>query len=742
MNNESIGEVYQNIPMWDNGTWTKITFSSREEFALLLESDYFKEPGEYEFDKSVFEWNKQAQRFTADGNYCDFLEGSGDFIRYWDNEKYNCRKGVIFVSGNKKYYLSRYYYMWINFMQFKHKLTKKVSFPDINDAQYHMQLYEIIAELKYLHGIILKKRQFGSSLFHAARLINRIWFEKFPVLKIGSSLSTYVTGDNGTWKMLQTYRNFLNDHTAWYRPMNPGGIGGWAQKIDATIGGRLTQRGKKGVLTAHSFQQSDTEGVGGDCDEFFYEEAGIAPTMDKTYEFMRPALQAGEITTGFFIGAGTVGDLSQCGPLKHYIYNAGKNGFYEVTNRWMDDKGTVGKTGLFIPEQWAMPPYIDEFGNSLVEKAVEALAETKKQWKKDLDPETYQIRCSQRPSTMEEAFDFRGESIFPLQLVKGNERAIDEGAYPYTCYKLAFDINGDVVANITNKTPIATFPVEKGAVDKTGVLVVYEPPDEEIKFCSSYYASVDPVAEGKTVTSDSLCAIYVYKNPVVVREYQKDGSVKTRVDGDKIVATWCGRYDDINKTHEQLELIIQWYQAWTIVENNIPLFIQHMQYVKKQKYLVPSSQFVFGKEVQGSKTQFQQYGWRNVSTVFKSIMLSYFIEFMKEIIDEEVDEHGNVIKPIYGITRIPDKMVHKEMYSYETGVNVDRLVALAALITFVKIQETYRRVLEKDEHIDESHLDKSEKIRKLSNSPFKNIGGGGSVAISKSKARNPFKNFK
>ena len=31
----------------------------------------------------------------------------------------------------------------------------------------------------------------------------------------------------------------------------------------------------------------------------------------------------------------------------------------------MDDKGTIGIAGLFIPEQWSMPPYIDNYGNSV-----------------------------------------------------------------------------------------------------------------------------------------------------------------------------------------------------------------------------------------------------------------------------------------------------------------------------------------------------------------------------------------
>ena len=36
----------------------------------------------------------------------------------------------------------------------------------------------------------------------------------------------------------------------------------------------------------------------------------------------------------------------------------------------MDDKGGIGIAGLFIPEQWSMPPYIDKYGNSLIDKGI------------------------------------------------------------------------------------------------------------------------------------------------------------------------------------------------------------------------------------------------------------------------------------------------------------------------------------------------------------------------------------
>ena len=99
----------------------------------------------------------------------------------------------------------------------------------------------------------------------------------------------------------------------------------------------------------------------------------------------------------------------------------------------------------------------------------------------------------------------------------------------------------------------------------------------------------------KTTTSDSLCSIFVYKNPVEITRDTRQTVKKHLLRKIKLVASWCGRFDDINKTHERLELIIEWYKAWTIVENNISLFIQHMIARRKQKYLVPKQQVLFSK---------------------------------------------------------------------------------------------------------------------------------------------------
>ena len=737
---DDIGQFHEKIPTYDNGTWILTTFDSRQEFADTLEKDYFKEPGEYEFDESVKIFNSEATRFNKDGYYCTFLDGSLDHEDYWDWEALKCCKGIFVWNNDKKWYLPKEYYFWINFLPIIDKVTRHEDFPDIWDTQLWMALYEWIGELNYKHGIVLKKRQFGSSFYHMAKLIRSLWFDHSPVLKMGASLEDYITGVDGTWKFANMYRSFLNKETAWVRAMNPGGVGQWHQKLEVNEGGRTYDVGNMGTLRAISFQQSDTAGVGGLTTYFFYEEAGIAKTMDKTFEFLRPAMQAGDITTGYFVGAGTVGDLSQCKPLKNYMYKAGKNNFQTIRNRHVNYKGTIQETGLFVPEQYSMPPYIDEFGNSLVAEATKRLEELYKEWERDLDADVCQIRKSQQPINMEVAFSAREESRFPLGLVNSHKLDVDDGRYPRELIELDYDKHGKIIATGTTKPPITQFPVDKKMIDKSGSICVYERPDENPEW-HTYYASVDPVSEGKTTASDSLCSINVYKNPIEVTTY-KHGKSTTHIEGDKLVCTWAGRFDDLNDTHRRLEMIIEWYNAWTLVEANVYLFVVYMISQKKQKYLVPKSEMVFLKEHGFNKGTFQEYGWKNTGNLFVNNLLTYLIEFLKEKIYIETDENGNEISTTYGIVRIPDTMALEEMKQYEYGLNVDRLISLSALIAFVKLQGANKGCKKRFETEDREYLQKSEEIYKLSNrSAFKNIGskGGGK---SKRPNRNAFKNLK
>lgn len=722
------------IPTYDNGRWTTTTFETDQEWLDFLLS-LFKEPGQYDFDETSSIFNEQAEIFNKRNYYCNAPLRSKDFITYWDDQKNKCRKGVIFKNKNKTWYLTRDYYMWLNFLPIYDKEEKAYGFAKVRDAQYHMALYELLAELSNKHAAIFKKRQIASSYFHMGKIINTYWFEEGSVCKIGASLKDYIN-DKGSWKFLDEYKDFLNEHTAWYRPSNPEKVLLWQQQIEVRIGNRKTKKGLKSKIQGASFEKNATTGVGGPTTYFFHEEAGIAPKMMQTYEYLRPAMSSGMMTTGMFIAAGSVGDLDQCEPLKDMILNPTANDIYAVETDLMDADGTVGLAGLFIPEQWSMPPYIDDYGNSKVTEALNAIKKEREDWRLKLNPEQYQLRISQKPTNIAEGFAYRKESIFPPGIIQKQLKKIEDKEYSYEHIELERTQKG-IEAKRTSKLPISTFPVDKKMHDKSGSLVVWERPVKNPEW-GAYYASIDPVSEGKTTTSDSLCSIYVYKNAIEITRETPEG-VEQIIEQDKLVAAWCGRYDDINKTHKQLELIIEWYNAWTVVENNISLFIQYMISKKKQKYLAPKQQILFLKDIGSNKTVYQEYGWKNTGNLFKSHLISYAIEFLREEIHEELDDEGNVISSILGIERIPDPMLLKEMLAYQPGVNVDRLVSFAALIAFAKVQQSNRGYLKIKE--TDSFLQNSKNLYKLKYSPFKNIGRS-KLNKQEKVRRSGFKNFR
>jgi len=1086
-------EIYQDIPTWDNGVWTTTDFDSKQDFADFLFTNVFKEPGKYEFNEITTKlFVQESTKFNRDKVYCVAPFKSKDFISYWDDQKAKCRRGLLIKEKGKVWYMTRDYYMWLNFLPIFNKEIQKFGFADIRDAQYHMALYEILAELNYNHVAILKKRQIASSYYHMAKLINQQWFEEGVTLKIGASLKDYIN-EKGSWKFLQEYAAFLNEHTAWYRPMSPDKVMMWQQKIEVRRGDRKTEVGLKGTIQGMSFEKDPTNGVGGPVKYFFHEEAGIAPRMDNTYEYMRPAMRSGLTTTGMFIAAGSVGDLSQCEPLRKMIMYPIENDIYSVETNLIDGKGTIGRSGLFIPEQWSMPPHIDQFGNSKVEEALEALNAQFEKWKKELGPETYQLRISQHPRNIEEAFAHRTVSKFPMHLVTAQQRRIEDKEYAYEFLELGRDANGKILPEHSNKRPINEFPITKNTEDKTGVLVVWERPVENPPF-GMYYASIDPVSEGKaeyvdnmlytptgrkrigdiqigdkvigsdgqpinvigvypqgikklckitfsdghsikvcedhlwnvklnggtkgyitlsvkdlldntktitytgtgknikkeytistyykdkqnrnkwsipitkpvffkgstklsihpyllglllgdgglsqksirfstvdeelityiehlldddvlikkvknsncdytivkktgsrnsltqklkaldlkgrrsedkhiphqymysttysrllllqglmdtdgsysnhgaefyssskimayqvvelvqslggiakirckktthlnsyivrvllpegltpfrlkrkrdiykpskvfsryitniecindgeaicisvdapdnlyvtehalvthnTTTSESLCSIYVMKAPVEVTKVTGT-ETETYIEPDKIVAAWCGRFDDLNKTHQRLETIIEWYNAWTVIENNISLFIQYMISRKRQKYLVPKSQIMFLKDLGANNSVYQEYGWKNTGVLFKNHLLNYAIEYTKEEIDVETKSDGTIVRTKYGIERIPDIMLLKEMAAYSDGVNVDRLVAFCSLVAFMRIQQANRGYAKRVVMDDMAkNLQKSENLYRAQKSLFKNMGSNRS--LQSGRMRNPFKNIK
>jgi len=177
------------------------------------------------------------------------------------------------------------------------------------------------------------------------------------------------------------------------------------------------------------------------------------------------------------------------------------------------------------------------------------------------------------------------------------------------------------------------------------------------------------------------------------------------------------------------------------VENNVALFIQYIISKKKQRYLVPKDMILFLKDIGANRNVFQEYGWKNVGSIFKGTILSYGIEYLKEELDHETLPDGTIVKTIYGIERIPDPMLLKEMQAYQDGVNVDRLVSFCSLVAFAKVQQS-NRGLQKRIETTNKNLVNSEKMTKLKVNPFRHMGQPSTTRKIANKPSMPFKNFK
>jgi hypothetical protein len=692
-------------------------FKEREDFAEFLRG-LFKEPGFYEFDESIEAFTEPAEHFNTYNVYTYIPKNTKDYYEYWDKHKKRNIDGYIIKNKGKVWYITPDYYFFINYCRILNKEINKPSFVTHRDVIYHLALYEWRAMIESKNAAVTKKRQMASSYFHCAAMLRVYWFLEGLTIKIAAHREDYIN-HKGIWAYLQSYFNFLNKNTAWTRHNNPDKVLHWDQNIEGIQNNKKIKIGNFTKILGYTTNKDPLTPVGGPCYYFYNEEAGVAPTLDRTAEGMLPAMMAGEFMVGLMVFAGSVGELDQCEPLKQYMYNPDAMHILPVKNRFIDDKGNIGETGLFIPEQWGMIPHVDNYGNSLVDEALQSILETRKKWKKDLAPETYRFRCSQHPINLKETFDLRSESKFPVSLLNSQKERINNKEYFLEYVDLERSSDGKLTPVKAVHPPVLKFPVDVKDPNKQSCIVIHERPIDNPPF-GLYYASKDPVAVGKTNTSKSLASIYVYKNDQEVITYKEDGSRTVEIVPGKLVAWYTGRYDDVNKTNKIAEELIEYYNAWTLVENNVTQFVQHMIGMRKQKYLVPKDQIQFLKEISSNTNVFQEYGWRNVGKIFTDNLIPYTLQFISEELNSEMDAQGNVTNVTFGIERIPDIMLIEEMSQYREGMNVDRLIAFAALCAFIRLQKNNKgffKTYKKDESLENQN-----KMPKLRYSGFNTVG--------------------
>ena len=178
-----------------------------------------------------------------------------------------------------------------------------------------------------------------------------------------------------------------------------------------------------------------------------------------------------------------------------------------------------------------------------------------------------------------------------------------------------------------------------------------------------YYAGVDTISPLMGTTSISLQSIHIYK-----AAHEIDGEFAE----DKLVAWYTGRTDDPYGSYEISRKLIKFYNARALVENNNRNYIEWMIKENERTCLMRKSDVPISKElIYNSNVSGVEYGI-NV-TRLKDYLISLAIEYISEVIGTRFNEKTGESTSIYGVTRIKDKMLLKEMLEYSSKKNTDRL---------------------------------------------------------------------
>lgn len=744
----------------ENQQWGNADFQTIGDFIVFMRNQFkeapdlytYKNPRAFQLEGRIYsEAQKKTGRANFEGGqYTKFLKGTHGWKQYWKNEKDKVLKGII-VDGT---YIPPFYYWYLNFCPIYDDILKKKRLPDVWDGDLWYMQYVMLAILLGKHVGGVKGRQKGYSFKHMAILYwSYSWFES-SVNTVGGFDEKLV---KKSWRYLEGYRKHINTYTGWKRgPVIPKSL----EWNEITMGQDNNPYGLQSILKGVTFKQSASNDVGGAQMFFNYEEPGVAPTLLDTLEFIRPAVEHGSITTGTIIACGSVGELEDAEGLKEIFYSPDDNNFLALKNIWDKNIGPENETCcIFISEAYNMfgvddisgQAFMDSDGHSNVPLALEWIARQEEKIKKSTkSAERKQLQLSQKCISPEQAFAQRKLSEFPVELLKKQQERIklkeQSDSWEFKPIKGLYEESGGKYILSTRNLPQEHgWPINPEWEDKRGVWTIYERPDENPENYM-YFACVDAIEVDETSTSSSVASVDIFRTAVEVEYKDKDGKIQKRIEGDKLAATYRGRFKTAEETNMQIWMGLSQYNAFTYPERNKPNFINFMRKIgKAEKYLAREQDVPLfkdlniknGNAVNNSKFGFHKGDNSEIWKYFKAYAKEYFhTEYARNTIDIKGEEIA--IKIFTGIDRIDDYWLLEEFIQYrevkgKIKGNYDRLVSFMGALFIAKIYQQNRFIKRRSEVIEEKKRDEYRPHKSINM-----LGGGFKTSTRPRKGGKPF----
>ena len=462
-----------------------------------------------DFNKKIYNSDKFRQAaifFKEHGAYTLAPPGTTDYIKYWDEETNRCLYGYVAPDGDA---ISGYNYFYLNYSpimklseveytdRYGNKRTRReriLEFPNFWDYDYYYFNAIEEAETEGKHLVVLKSRQRGYSFKGASMLVRN--YELIPGSKsfAVASEQKFLIGDGLLTKAWQIM-DFIDKNTAWSKQRLT------STRMERVSGfkitdefGKQTEQGYLSSITGITLK-NDPERLRGTRGKLvLFEEGGKFPNLETAWRVEQPAVETDDgVAFGLLIAFGTGGtEGGAFDGLKNLFYKPEAFNCLAFPNIW-DDGQEQTKCGFFVPSWSNMEStdkngkqrFMDQYGNSLREKAVEELIAQRNKVKDGGASQTSIDRfISERPLKPQEAVLELGKNIFPRQLLMNQLTRIrtnEKLRNMKHVVDLAWDGEGQVKATEKKSGDITTYHLKKD--DKPhGSIVIWEYPIKDPPF--------------------------------------------------------------------------------------------------------------------------------------------------------------------------------------------------------------------------------------------------------------------
>jgi hypothetical protein len=382
---------------------------------------------------------------------------------------------------------------------------------------------------------------------------------------------------------------------------------------------------------------------------------------------------------------------------ENFYYNPDSNNFLSVENIEKHQKTTIFLSGLYrldCKEKMPLGEWLRSRGiqiedinelNKITiavsnkEKANALIEDEREKAKHNPDRTIFLKKKMYYPLSEDECFLRETQNIFDIEAAKRQKfRLIEQGRTGTPV--ILFHDGEKIKHEFSDKQAITNFPLRPND-SKDAPVIIYEFPIENPPY-GLYVAGVDPYRQGQAAYSSSLGSIYIYK---------RMHSINDEKFQNMFVASYCARPDKKETWEEQARLLIKYYNARTLCENDDISFIEYMKAKGDARFLEKQPEWL--KEIVPNSTVHRDYGVHRSAQKIIDFLHNGFKAYMEEVVYSEKDDKGVIIKEVYGVSTIFDPVLLEEVIQYNDDGNFDRIIAAElAVAQAVKMDPIIGRV--------------------------------------------------